>query len=112
MNIDALLNTPCTITGVAEDPEDPDEYGNPRTTETATTTVCWLHQTDRSDTTGLDDIQAETWTVYLPAGTEIDGTDVLTVAGVDYELHGPPWAATHPRTGNTEFVIATVKRAV
>lgn len=117
MNVGHLLTVPCTITTVTEDPDDPDEYGNPGKVETTATTVCWFTADGRgsgadggTERTGLDDKQIESWALYLPADTTIAGHDKVTILGVVYEVSGPPWPAVNPRTGVTEFVEARIGR--
>ncbi len=117
MNVNHLLTVPITITTVAEDALDPDEYGNPNVDETTVTTVCWFTADGRgsgagggTESTGLDDTQSESWALYLPAGTTINGHAKVTILSVVYEVSGPPWPALNPRTGVEEFVEARIVR--
>ena len=117
MNVAHLLTVPCTITTVTDDATDPDEYGNPGKTETTATTTCWFTSSGRgaradggTEVTGLDDLQSESWALYLPADTTIDGHAKVTILGVVYEVSGPVWPAVNPRTGVEEFVEAHIVR--
>jgi hypothetical protein len=109
------LNQPCTITHVAQNgAEDP--YGNP--TETTTTTEldgapgCWIVQGKRDDVTLLTNQQSEVFTGYFPAGTQLDGSDRVTVDGATFEVQGPPWRAFNPLAAAVDFVEATLVRVV
>lgn len=116
MNVEHLLTIDATVTTVTNTATR-DVYGD-ITTETSTTSVkCWLHQgtgaqgtTGGSEQTGLADTQRERWTAYFPAGTAITGHDRVTVGSDEYEVFGPPWSATNPRTGQVEFVTAQLVR--
>lgn len=106
-----LLTKTATITSVAQTGA-VDDYGNPTNVTTTATAKCWLHQTERSEDTRDVNRQEQTWTVYFEAGTVIDGSDYVTVDAIVYELDGPPWVADNPRTGATEFVVATLRRVI
>lgn len=111
MNIGHLLTLDCTITNVTQVNATVDQYNDPVPQSSAgTATVCWFHQEQRTDTTGLNDTQSERWTAYFPAGTTLDGHDRVSIDSVSYEVKGPPWEATNPRTGQAEFVVATLVR--
>lgn len=116
MDVLPYLTQPCTITRVAHD-GDPDAYGNP--TETTSTVEldgspgCWIMQTKRSESTVLTNQQAETFTGYFPAGTELAGADRVTVGDATFEVQGPPWSAANPLgAGSVDFVEATLVRVV
>lgn len=88
-----------------------DTYGDEVLEATSTeTTTCWLHQTARSELTVNANVQAQTWTIYLPPDVTLTGSDRLTVAGATYELDGPPHAWLHPRSGEATFIEATMRR--
>lgn len=111
MHPERLMRLPCTITRVARGVT-ADRYGDPDDEEQTTPTLCWLEQTRRTEDTTSQDLQDTTWNLYLPADTDISGSDRIEVAGDSYELFGPPWSAIHPRTGAATHIEATLKRTV
>lgn len=113
MNIDHLLNIPCTITHVSQTGT-ADVYGNPTETTTTTDTCCWLSRgTHKADErTGEARWQFDTLDLFLPADTTINGNDKITARGTTYEVVGPPWDHPHPDTGDAAYVQAVVKVAV
>lgn len=108
MNPARLMTISCTVTTVTEGAKD--QYGDPTESTATTTTTCWLEQIRRDDLTGDTDVQDERWTIYLPSATSLTGRDRVTVDSVAYEVKGPPWEATNPRTGAVEYVAATLVR--
>lgn len=105
-----LMTQQATITHVADVATGADEYNNP-TYPTSTATVrCWLHQTQRSERTAEADTQIETWRLYLPPGTSVDGPDKVAVDGVTYELDGPPWPAFNPRLHRVTHIECTLRK--
>lgn len=107
--IDRMLRTPCTIrhrgsSGV-------DEYGNPTQVESGTTdTVCWLDPARSVEVTNGQQTYIQDWTLYLPAGTTIDGGDQVEVDGVLYELTGNPRRFTRPTSTVEHHVECDVRR--
>lgn len=117
MNASRLMTREAIITrrSVPADP-DVDEYGNPQLEESTIRVSCELQQASRSEQTVDADWQIGDWNLYLAATdldgneTEIEGSDVVTIDGVDYEVIGPPWPARNPRTGALSHVEARVRR--
>lgn len=109
MNVGRLLTSTATVTSVARTGTE-DVYGVPAEATTSVDVACWLHQTRRTDDSIPVARGDETWELYVPAGTEIDTADRVTVDDVAYEVVGPPWVATNPRTRRAEFTVATVRR--
>jgi hypothetical protein len=74
----------------------------------------WYEQAQRSEDTAGADQQSEKWRVYLEpaAAGQVDGSASVAFAGVSFELDGPPWPATNPRTTQVTHVEATAKRVV
>lgn len=104
-----LLNMTATITTVAHTGAE-DGYGVPAEVTTTSAVRCWIHQTRRADDAGPVATQDQTWEAYFPAGTVFGGGDRVTVNGSAYEVDGPPWEATNPRTGRDVMVVATLRR--
>lgn len=107
-----LMNLPCTILTVAESTAD--IYGDPTTTTTPTTTVCWIDRRgnlgDSSEKVGPENWQIDTLDLYLPAGTAVTGNDRVTVNDLSYEVVGPPHEHTHPVTAAGVYVSAVIRR--
>lgn len=89
----------------------PDEYGNPTDVVVSSTVACLVQQTVRDDETGLTNVESETGRLFLPVGTVADTNDRITIAGVTYQLAGPPWPVWNPRLQATSHIEATVRRA-
>jgi hypothetical protein len=87
-----------------------DDYNNPIPTVTTAAVKCWVEQSQADDNTVDTDQQSETFRLYLPPTAAIDGTDRLTVAGSTYEIVGPPWRATSPRTRAVTHIEARGRR--
>jgi hypothetical protein len=107
MSLSLLLNRPCTIVGQVADGT-VDEYGGELIAETRTDTVCELQQAQRSETD--QEVVATRWTLFLPAGTQIDAGDRVIVETETFEVDGQPWPARNPRTGQESHIEATVVR--
>lgn len=112
MRTTRLLRLVGTVT-----PSDPgetvDTFGDPVVEDGDPIIVrCWLEQTVRVEDTANRDQQAETYTLYLEAAaaSTVDGSSRITIDGFTYELDGPPWAATNPRTGRVSHLVATGRR--
>lgn len=104
-----LMTQTATITPQAGT----DAYGDPLPAGTPFDVACWLFQTRRDEKRTIvgEDMQAETWTLYLPPGTTVDGNDNVAVDGVTYEVVGPPWPAFNPRSRKVTHIEATLRRA-
>lgn len=104
-----LMTQECTIAHLT--PNGADEYGLAPTSDVANTTAkCWLHQTMRTEKTVEADTQIETWQLYLPPGTTVDGSDHVTVDGDTFELIGPPWSAFNPRLQRVTHIECTLRK--
>lgn len=103
-----LMQLTATIAHAADGT--PDEYNDATVTYSTVTARCWLQQTQRSEQTAAGQIETETWSLYLPAGTTIDPADQVTIDAVTYELTGPPWPAVNARTGQHSHIEATIRR--
>ncbi len=108
-----LLNMDATITTVTEGAGD--DYGDPTEETTSRNVKCWIDRSglvrEAGEQVGLDDWQQETVNLYLPAGTALTGRDRVTVEGVTYEVFGPPFDRIDPRTNQSVYVTAQLRRA-
>lgn len=88
-----------------------DEYNDDVLTDgTPYTTICFLWQTQRSEDTGRDNIEAETFQASFPPTDDLAATYKVTVDGVAYEIDGPPWAAFNPRLREVTHQEVTLRR--
>lgn len=87
-----------------------DEYGSEIPTDSNTTTVGELQQTQRAEPGQAGELSVTTWLLVLPAGTAIETGDTATIGTDSYEVVGDPWHARNPRTQTESHVEATVKR--
>lgn len=131
MNPARLMRLPCVVTPRQHDPDaDPanDEYGNPIMHEgDPIDGTCWFEQVSRSagaaEQSGVQNVATLELQLYLkPRGTRVvDDEPVsieipltehssISIAGDDYEIDGPPWKVTHPRTGRHVYWQATIVR--
>lgn len=108
MSVAALMNQVCTITSRATGAT-VDRYGNPAVTETTSATTCYAEQTRRTEDTTNTDQQAQDWLVVLPAGTAVDGHDVITIGSLVLEVVGPPWPARNPRTQSVSHIEVSAR---
>lgn len=111
MNPTALMSRTCTITHRTTG-TDRDEYNNPVPSETTTTVLGELQQSTGSERTVDADLQRGEWVLFLVPDAVIDGGDVVTIDGDEYEVNGPPWACRHPRTGELTHIEARLFRTV
>lgn len=88
-----------------------DEYNDPTTSETTTTVGCLIQQRTRIEQTAGGQVSTETLVLFLPAGTDVDTLDYVTVDGRDYQIDGPPWEAFNPRSEAVSHIEAWVRRA-
>ena len=95
MSYAELLKTPA-ILGTFTAGE-ADEYGDPVETYSYTPVLCHLAKAASTET--AENVTGEQWTVYLPAGLELDSTAQLIIDGTPWELDGEPVRAINPRTG-------------
>lgn len=92
--IDHLLRTPCSITNREQTV---DEWGQPQNAAAGTVdTTCYLEPLSADEqltgqNTGRVDVR-----IFLPAGTAIDRSSAITVAGRTYEVVAEPAVQTRP----------------
>lgn len=108
MSLANYLNQSCTITSRAT-AATTDRYGNPDVTTTTASTVCYCEQRNATEDTANTDQQSQEWKVLLPAGTAVDGHDLITVGSLVLEVIGPPWPARNPRTQSVSHVECTAR---
>lgn len=117
MNVARLLTLDAVVTNPEAVGEDTpkDAFGDPAPAPAAPLTFKgWYEQVQRNEDTAGTDQQSEKWRVFLEpaAAGQVDGSASVAFAGVSFELDGPPWAATNPRTTQVTHVEATAKRTV
>lgn len=105
MRLDVAIANPTSGPARDEMGDEVVTYGEP------TTWKGWFEQDQRGEDTANTDQQVERWRLYLvpAAAGQVSGSARATVQGDTYELIGPPWAATHPRTGQVTHVEATMR---
>lgn len=112
MSISELLNRTITITRRSPSGAT-DDYGNTIPDTASATIVGELQQVTRhaaGEPPGSDDLSDTLWLLILPAGTEIDTSDQVTVDGEHFEVSGAPWPVRHPRTGTPHHVEVNLRR--
>lgn len=89
-----------------------DGYGNVLTANATRTAPCWHEPVliATTENTVGGDIREETWTLFLPAGDPLAGTDAVTIDGVSFEVIGGPAPWRNPRTAEFVYVQATLRR--
>lgn len=111
MNPERLLNLTLTVTRMT--PGAPDEMGDPAPSAGASTNYKgWIWQDAASENTDNQNLSSEQYRCALDrtAAGAVDSGDRITYAGTVYEVFGPPWPATHPRTGVVEYLYLTLRR--
>ena len=112
MNVGRLLRHPVTVERVAATGA-ADAFGDPTLETTQARYRGWLWQEQRGDLdTAGRDLSFEQWKVALDpsAAGQIAAGDRVIFDGITYEVEGPPWSATNPRTQRVEYVEATLRR--
>jgi hypothetical protein len=105
-----------TITIVRPGPPTQDAYRNDVPGIPAETDVpgCGIAPRDGNGSGGNEIVQARDTVIaglvlYAPSGTDLRATDRVRVAGVLYEVDGPPGAFRSPFTGSTGPVVAALQ---
>ena len=102
-----LLTRPCNI--IRRVPAAADAYGDPTWSETSTSALCYAEQLTAFEP-GDPHYQAEEWRIILDAAVVLDGLDAIEVDSVRFEVVGPPWYATDPRTNVAHHVELRARR--
>ena len=108
-----LLDLAVTVTRVAATGAQ-DAYGNPTPVTTTAGPFrghAWL--VGANERTVDQDLQVQEWRVVLEAAAAglVDGGDRLTFSGHTWEVIGPPWPLTNPRTGESSHVQLAARRS-
>ncbi len=90
-----------------------DRYGNVTkdwSNPTETAVKGWVAQQEGTEVLDGRDAQIRRWICYLPAGTDITGSDRVVWGTVTFEVSGPPNRAWHPSMGehHVEAVLLAV----
>lgn len=109
MPIDDLMNRACTIVTRATSGS-LDAHGNAILTETTMDTICELQQSARSENP-TQTVARDQWRLFLPAGTDLQAGDQVTVGELVLEVDGEPWPVRDPIGGATHHIEATVVRS-
>lgn len=112
MNIARLLNLDLVVqertTGA------PDGMGDPSNVADGApvTYKGWLWQDAASDDTTNENTESEQYRFALEARAagHIGAGDTITHDSTTYEVFGPTWPATNPRTTVVEYVYGTLRR--
>ncbi len=91
----------------------PDEMGDPTVVDAAPVEYRgWIWQDTANEETANTGVALEQFRLVLhkSAAGLIDSGDRVSHLGTTYEVFGPPWTATNPRTNEVEYVYATVRR--
>lgn len=104
--IESLMNRTVELVARGE----ADDFDN-RQTVTSTTTTRGALQQRRADEPGDQGELSDTgWILFLPAGTVLDGSDVVQIDGAEYELVGDPWHVIDEATGREHHVEAALRQ--
>jgi hypothetical protein len=107
--VDNLMTHPASITRRSRTGT-PDTHGVPLAETTAPVAVlCYLEQTGSSEVTAGREATIGDYRAYFPAGTELDGTDIVTIDGTDYEVVGPPAAPRNPLTNAVDHIMCSLR---
>lgn len=111
MNPERLLRLTLTVTRMTPGP--PDEMGDPAPIAgTPANYKGWIWQDAASENTDNQNLSSEQYRAAIDrtAAGAIDSGDRVTYAGTVYEVFGPPWPATNPRTLVVEYLYLTLRR--
>lgn len=101
-----------TVTVIRRTANGTDDYGNVTYTTTSTAVAgCGVYPRNLGDITesGRDGITIGL-TVHLPPGTDIRGTDSVTVGGANYRIIGDPGVWHHPMSGWRPGITVDLER--
>lgn len=125
MDLSRLLRQPIIVERVTQDGP-PDEMGDPTERKTWARYLGYVWQTGADERTGGGQIEREDWQLALErsaagnigagdriiSGGQLDGSGQLVPdVGEMFEVAGPPWPATNPRTRLVEYVHARLDRS-
>lgn len=109
MSLAALLNRPLTLVRRSYLGET-DEYGGDIPTETSVAVVGELQQVRRDEPDAEGELSDTMWTLFLPAGTDVNTGDAVICDGQVYEVVGDPWNARNPRTQVESHIECSLRR--
>ena len=92
----------------------PDVYGNTaRVADPVTASVrCYIEQVDAVEVIVDRETYIANYIGFLPAGTAIGPADRLIVAGITYEIIGPPDSVFNPRTATEHHIEVNLRTVV
>ena len=109
VNVSRLLGLTGTLTTRSGE-DHRDEYNDVVPNESTSTVKCWWQQTQAVDDT-VDTAQAtETARLFIEAGATVNATSTLAIGDATWEIVGPPWTVTDPRTGVVTHIEANGRR--
>lgn len=76
---------------------------------TETTVKGWVSQGDRVEDVDSREAQSRSFTVFLPADTDVTGLDRLVWEGLTLEVVGPPNWAWNPRMNAVHHIELTAR---
>jgi hypothetical protein len=107
MNIERLINQPCTIIRRSAS-EVEDELGDEVAGTQEVAAVCALQQRSRAEDS--DQLSTSSYLAAFRADEDIDTDDALVVEGVHYEFAGEPHVVFNPRRQQVSHIEATMER--
>lgn len=110
MTLTALLNRPLTLVRRSATTGDTDAFGNVIPGETLVPAVGELQQSRRDEPDRGGELSDAHWTLFLPAGTDVETGDGVIVDGQLYEFVGDPWQARNPRTRLPSHIECSLRR--
>lgn len=108
MSLESLLTLTATITRRTQTGPT-DRYNVPTWVTTTTTAPCYREQTSATEDTVGRETQEATHKVVFGPDMVIDGSDLVAIDGVTYEVIGPAQYVWNPRTARLHNVAVQVK---
>lgn len=110
MTFSALLTQTATIRHKAATAT-PGDYNAPTFTETTTTEPVYLEQLSRTEDAAGRDTVVGTHRAFFEATVTLAAIDTVVIAGITYEVVGPPDVVFNPRLGTAHHIEATLVEA-
>ncbi len=89
-----------------------DVYGDTtHTGSTSTTSPCWLYVSGTDEEAGSTNAEHADARLMLPAGTDIQATDRVTVDGEEWHVIGPPVTRSRPLIGASHIEVDLRRRS-